>query len=183
MSTEALLQQAEHLYDAHAAQLVLYGRVQGLSHAEAEHVLQEVFRAWLAREVALRCPVGYLLRSYRNRALNHRRLWRHRLTQEWEAVRWFEPVAPEDPAADRVTEVLATLPPDQREVIVLKIWHRQTFAEIARLLDISPNTATGRFRYGLARLRRTLEELHHEPAEVPDCPTARPAPAPPVAPG
>jgi RNA polymerase sigma-70 factor (ECF subfamily) len=183
VSTEALLQQAEHLYDAHAAQLVLYGRALGLSHAEAEDVLHEVFRAWLALEVAPRHPAGYLLRSYRNRALNHRRSWWRRLAREWEAIRWFEPAAPEDPAADRVTEALAALPADQREVIVLKIWYRQTFAEIGRLLDISPNTAAGRFRYALARLRRALEELHHEPAEVPDCPTARPAPAPPVAPG
>lgn len=183
MSTEALLHQAERLYDAHAAQLVLYGRALGLSHAEAEDVLHEVFHGWLTLEVAPRHPVGYLLRSYRNRALNHRRSWWRRLTREWEAIRWFDPAEPEDPAADRVTEALAALPPDQREVIVLKIWHRQTFAEIGRLLEISPNTAAGRFRYGLARLRRTLEALPHERDEVPDCSVARPAPALPVAPG
>lgn len=183
MSADALLQQAERLYEAHAAQLVLYGRALGLSHAEAEDVLHEIFRAWLALETAPRQPVGYLLRSYRNRALNHRRSWWRRLAREWEALRWFEPAEPENPAADRVTEALAALPREQREVIVLKIWHRQTFAEIGRLLEISPNTAAGRFRYGLARLRRALEEHRHEPDEVPVCATARPAPASPVAPG
>ena len=35
---------------------------------------------------------------------------------------------------------LAELPMEQREVIVLKIWHRYTFEEIGQLLEISPNT-------------------------------------------
>lgn len=182
MSTDALRQQAEQLYDAHAAQLLLYGRALGLSPAEAEDVLHDVFRALLALEAAPEHPVAYLLRSFRNRALNHRRSGWRRLVREAEATRWFEPAEPENPAADRLAGALATLPPDQREVIVLKIWQRQTFAEIGRLLDISPNTAAGRFRYGLLRLRRFLEEPEREPDEAPDCTTARLAPAPPVPP-
>lgn len=61
---------------------------------------------------------------------------------------------------------LATLPPEQREVIVLKLWHRHTFEEIAELLDLSPHTAAGRYRYGLQKLRVCLREtdteLEHE---------------------
>ncbi len=182
MSPDALRKQAEQLYDAHAAPLILYGRALGLSRAEAEDVLHDVFRALLALEAAPERPVAYLVRSFRNRALNHRRAWWRRLIREAAAARWFEPAEPEDPAADRLAGALAALPPDQREVIVLKIWHRQTFAEIGRLLDISPNTAAGRFRYGLVRLRRLLEEPVREPDEVPECPTARLAPAPPVPP-
>ena len=52
---------------------------------------------------------------------------------------------------------LAALPQDQREVIVLKIWHRHTFEEIGELLDISPNTVAGRYRYGLQKLRMLLK--------------------------
>ena len=52
---------------------------------------------------------------------------------------------------------LAALPQDQREVIVLKIWHKHTFEEIGGLLDISPNTAAGRYRYGLQKLRMFLK--------------------------
>jgi DNA-directed RNA polymerase specialized sigma24 family protein len=53
-------------------------------------------------------------------------------------------------------QALTLLPPEQREVIVLKLWHEHTFEEIGELLDISPNTAAGRYRYGLQKLRQRL---------------------------
>ena len=60
---------------------------------------------------------------------------------------------------------LAALPCDQREVIVLKIWHAHTFEEIGELLDISPNTAAGRYRYGLQKLRLFLKGPSYEQDE------------------
>ena len=57
---------------------------------------------------------------------------------------------------------LATLPQEQREVIVLKIWHEHTFEEVGELLDISPNTAAGRYRYGLQKLRLFLKGSEYE---------------------
>ena len=51
---------------------------------------------------------------------------------------------------------------DQREVIVLKIWHDCTFEEIGELLEISPNTAAGRYRYGLQKLKFRLEREAYE---------------------
>ena len=51
---------------------------------------------------------------------------------------------------------LQKLPPDQREVIVLKIWHEHTFEEIGALLELSPNTVAGRYRYGMEKLRACL---------------------------
>ena len=52
---------------------------------------------------------------------------------------------------------LAELPVEQREVIVLKIWHGCTFEEIGGLLEISPNTVAGRYRYGLQKIKTKLE--------------------------
>ena len=52
---------------------------------------------------------------------------------------------------------LANLPPEQREVIVLKIWHGMTFEAIGELFEISPNTIAGRYRYGLDKLRYCLK--------------------------
>ena len=54
---------------------------------------------------------------------------------------------------------LAELPVDQREVIVLKVWHGCTFEEIGGLLEISPNTAAGRYRYGLQKMKLKLETV------------------------
>jgi RNA polymerase sigma-70 factor (ECF subfamily) len=48
------------------------------------------------------------------------------------------------------------LPRQQREVLTLKIWNDLTFAEIARVLGISQNTAASRYRYALAALKKNL---------------------------
>jgi RNA polymerase sigma-70 factor (ECF subfamily) len=49
------------------------------------------------------------------------------------------------------------LPHEQREVLVMKIWNELTFAEIATALEVSQNTATSRYRYALAALKKTLQ--------------------------
>lgn len=147
----------ESLYRAKARRLILYGRALGLSHAEAEDVLQETFVALMERAQPPEQPEHYCLRAFRNRALNYRRgLWR-RLARELESKRWFERSSGEDPAERAAMGALATLPRDQREAIVLKIWHEHTFDEIGELLGISPNTAAGRYRYGLQKLRARLK--------------------------
>jgi RNA polymerase sigma-70 factor (ECF subfamily) len=141
---------------------VLYGRALGLSHAEAEDVLQETFVALMARPQRPDVPEHFCVRSYRNRALNYRRsLWR-RLTRELESTRWFERSPGESPEERAAMRGLATLPQEQREVIVLKIWHEHTFEEVGELLDISPNTAAGRYRYGLQKLRLFLKGSEYE---------------------
>lgn len=147
----------EPLYDAKAAELIIYGRALGLSHGEAEDVLQETFLALLKLAERPMQPEHYCVRAFRNRALNYRRsLWR-RLTREWESLRWFERSASEGPEERGAMRALANLPQEQREVIVLKIWQDYTFEAIGALLGISPNTAAGRYRYGLQKLRISMK--------------------------
>lgn len=146
----------ERLYHAKAAELILYGRALGLSHAEAEDVVQETFLALVQRDTAPENPMHYCVRSFRNRALNYRRSFWRRLTRELEAKRWFERSEEESPAERAAMRCLAELPVAQREVIVLKLWHGLTFEEIGELLELSPNTAAGRYRYGLEKLRSCL---------------------------
>ena len=155
----------ESLYEAKAAQLVLYGRALGLSHGEAEDVLQETFIALLKLEQQPSQPENYCVRAFRNRALNYRRsLWR-RLSREWESLRWFERGPGETATERQAMRELAELPQEQREAIVLKIWHEYTFEEIGALLAISPNTAAGRYRYGLQKLRVSLKGEKYERIE------------------
>jgi len=155
----------ETLYEQKAAELIVYGRALGLSHGEAEDVLQETFIALLKLEERPNRPEHYAVRTFRNRALNYRRgLWR-RLTREWESLRWFER-NPDQSAEEReAMRALADLPQDQRETIVLKIWHNHTFEEIGTLLGISPNTAAGRYRYGLQKLRTSVKGATYERVE------------------
>jgi RNA polymerase sigma-70 factor (ECF subfamily) len=155
----------EELYDAKAAELILYGRALGLSHSEAEDALQETFVALLQQAHAPAQPEHYCVRSFRNRALNYRRgLWR-RLTRELESRRWFERSPDETPYERAAMRCLARLPVEQREVIVLKIWHEYTFEAIGALLELSPNTVAGRYRYGLQKLRACLKGETYERME------------------
>lgn len=152
----------EALYAAKAAELLLYGRALGLSHAEAEDVLHDVFRQLLALEKPPAEPVFYAVRAFRNRALNHRRsLWR-RVTREFESARWFERDADPSAAERAAVRCLADLPAAQREVIVLKLWHGLTFEAVGEATGVSPHTAAGRYRYGLEKLRACLKEEDHE---------------------
>lgn len=156
----------ERLYEAKSAELLLYGRALGLSHSEAEDVLHDTFVALMERPKIPDEPEHYCVRCFRNRALNYRRsLWR-RLTRELESSRWFERSSDETPQERAAMQCLAKLPTEQREVIVLKIWHGYTFDAIATLLDLSPNTVAGRYRYGLQKLNVYLRSTTHERLEL-----------------
>jgi RNA polymerase sigma-70 factor (ECF subfamily) len=155
----------ERLYDAKASELILYGRALGLSHSEAEDVLQETFIALLQLPEKPEQPEHYCLRAFRNRVLNFRRsVWR-RLTRELESHRWFERSRGETEAERKAMKCLEELPSEQREVIVLKIWHRYTFENIAQLLEMSPNTVAGRYRYGIQKLKLCLKGTDYEQDE------------------
>lgn len=156
----------ERLYKERASDLILYGRSLGLTHSEAEDVLQETFIALLGRGTPPNQPEFYCLRTFRNRALNYRRsLWR-RMLRELESKNWFEHGSSESPAEKMAMHCLAELPAPQREVIVLKIWHQHTFEAIGELLEISPNTAAGRYRYGMEKLKTCLKGENYERLEL-----------------
>ena len=155
----------EALYEDKATGLVLYGRALGLSHSEAEDVLQDTFIALMSLSTIPDEPARYCLRSFRNRALNYKRsLWR-RVKRELESRRWFESSSGETPSERAAMKCLARLPIEQREVIVLKIWNEHTFESISQLLGLSPHTVAGRYRYGMEKLRACLKGQNHEPSE------------------
>ncbi len=180
MNTDTTPAWCERLYHAKATELILYGRALGLSHAEAEDVVQETFLALWQHPIEPQDPAHYCVRSFRNRALNYRRGFWRRLTRELEAQRWFERTPEESPAERAAMRCLAELPGPQREVIVLKLWHDCTFEAIGDLLNVSPNTAAGRYRYGLEKLRACLRENDYERDERVGGAVAFLDPAPPV---
>ena len=152
----------EQLYDRKAAELLLYGRALGLGESEAEDVLQETFVALLKLEKRPDNPEHYCVRAFRNRVLNFKRgLWR-RVARELESARWFEPAEIKNDLEEAAQRALAKLPVEQREVIVLKIWHEMTYEEIASTLDLSPNTVAGRYRYGMEKLKGILKGADYE---------------------
>lgn len=147
------------LYDRAAARLfrVAWGLLG--QREEAEDAVQEVF-VGLARARntlgEIRNLDAYLFAALR-RACAHVHEQRAR-KRTVESARTVERDAREADAPDpEIQAALSRLPLDQREVLLLKIDGGLTFAEIAETLEISPGTASSRYRYALEKLRGALE--------------------------
>jgi RNA polymerase sigma-70 factor (ECF subfamily) len=56
-----------------------------------------------------------------------------------------------------MSNILKTLPEEQKVVIIMKEYEGMKFREIAETLGISENTAKSRLYYGLKSLRKTIE--------------------------
>ncbi len=59
----------------------------------------------------------------------------------------------------QINKLLARLPYEQREVIVLHLHQEMRFREIAEALGVSINTIQSRYRYGLNKLRSKLNNV------------------------
>lgn len=59
---------------------------------------------------------------------------------------------------DKVRQLVDMLPPEQREVVILRHYADMSFKEIAQLTRVSINTALGRMRYALINIRKLIEE-------------------------
>ena len=57
-----------------------------------------------------------------------------------------------------VRMLIEMLPPEQREVVMMRYFGGQSFKEIAEQTGVSINTALGRMRYALINLRRMIKE-------------------------
>jgi RNA polymerase sigma-70 factor (ECF subfamily) len=63
----------------------------------------------------------------------------------------------------RLSNALAQLPYDQREVITLRLHGGMKFRQIARQQAVSIKTAQSRYRYGLDKLRSLMQtEVNYE---------------------
>jgi len=55
-------------------------------------------------------------------------------------------------------KLLLELPHEQREVLIMRMYHDMSFKEISDMTNVSINTALGRMRYALINLRKLIEE-------------------------
>jgi RNA polymerase sigma-70 factor (ECF subfamily) len=162
------------LFDTHAEALRRYARRIVRSREAAEDLVQEVFfRLWRGWETV---EVGPGIRAYlyvatRSRALNH---LRHEDTEARARVLAFPrgvmdegPALPpegerkleNDDIARAIEQVLAGMPPRQREVAALRLRHQLTAAAIAERLGISPRTVEVHIGRATKALREQLPAL------------------------
>ncbi len=63
-----------------------------------------------------------------------------------------------DETFSKIRHLVDLLPPEQREVVILRHYAELSFKEIAQLTRVSINTALGRMRYALINMRKIVEE-------------------------
>lgn len=164
----------QRLFDAHAGALRRYARRIVRSREAAEDLVQEVFfRLWRGWETVDTGPGirAYLYVATRSRALNY---LRHEDAEARARVLAFprgviadEPALPpegekqleSDDITRAIEQVLAGMPPRQREVAALRLRHQLPTAEIARKLGISPRTVEVHVARATKALREQLPAL------------------------
>jgi len=132
---------------------------------EAEDVVQDVFVAFAqgADGFALRGSLkAYLATCVVNRARDRVRSERARQRlMDGHTTTSFGAEEPDrslvyGERCARLSQALAQLPYEQREVVVLKVKSDLKLKDIARLQNVSISTAHGRYRYGMDKLRTLL---------------------------
>lgn len=160
--------------EEHGSKFLLFARQQTRSLADAEDVLQEAL-VKLARKVEEGSFVGteeawpaFLYTQIRREAIDLGRKDDRRRKREETVVKderglkrdielpLFEEGESRDETRRILMEGMQTLPKKFAEVITLKLWGEQTFAQIGEALGISLNTAASRYRYGIDALRKQL---------------------------
>ena len=155
----------EQLYGSLGEKLYHYLTIKLGSPNDAEDVLQDIFCRLARYSIRLRFArnlQAYVFRLARNEA-NRFLKKKIRRREEQENVVSFPQIIrdsfenPDAQVSRHVSESLARLPENQREIIVLKVFEELTFKEIAVVCGLSMNTAASRYRYGMEKLRSILE--------------------------
>jgi RNA polymerase sigma-70 factor, ECF subfamily len=137
------------------------------SRDTAEDVAQEAFlRLWCERRSWTPSGTvrGYLARITRNVGLNHIRSAESRVRRESRFALEEERSSPTPEEAFRRSELRArmgaairSLPPKRREVFVRARLHQSSYGEIARAMDISPQTVANQLSRATAQVRRAFQ--------------------------
>jgi RNA polymerase sigma-70 factor (ECF subfamily) len=155
------------IYEKHRAGLLKVAATLLHDASGVEDVLHDVFVDFAQTTGSFRLRgslKGYLSICVANRARDLNRTKRRRSTVNLDETN--PPAATGDNPAQtamsrdlvaRLEAALAELPEEQREIVVLHLQSKLPFREIARLREISINTAMSRYRYALDKIRSALD--------------------------
>jgi RNA polymerase sigma-70 factor (ECF subfamily) len=147
------------LYDRVAPSLFRYALMLLAHYHEAEDVIQHVFATLAKRGVSgLDSPDHYLRASVRNECFTRLGRSGPSLVSQTDG-QLLESIAAADDRPEirlSIEKGLRNLPPDQREVVHLKVFEGRSFQEIADLSGESVNTVASRYRYAMEKLKTTF---------------------------
>lgn len=143
------------LIDRHAAALALYARQWC---GTPDDVVQDAFCRLVAQSPPPADPAAWLFRVVRNAALDAGKAERRRKSREERVakVEWFAEAEVDGLDAEASVAALEALPPDQREVIVARLWGGLTLEQVAESVGCSVSSAHRRYEAGIAALRERL---------------------------
>ncbi len=147
-------------YDAYSDKLMLYART-WLGEDGAQDVVQVAFTRLMSVAVPPTDARSWLFRTVRNEAITrlrcrarHRRHGRRLLARQ---PGWFESRCDDLIDAGMAQEILMTLEPPQREVVVLRIWGQMSLKEIAEVVGVPLTTIHSRYKAALAAIRKKMD--------------------------
>jgi len=162
-STEAL----GRIYEKYKSDMLVLAMALLNDKSAAEDVMHDVFLSFVLNieKFSLTGSLkGYLLTCVANRTRNLNKA-KHQQSVEPDPAEPVRHISDEPPRVimcneqlQQLSNALAELPYDQREVIMLHFQAAMTFKTIAKSLGISANTVKSRHRYGLDKLRLVLND-------------------------
>lgn len=150
------------LFDLTAQRLVRYATTLARNQQDAEDAVQTALTRLASEPQRLAqtaSPWSYLLQMVRNEVLQiARRTKRYNTCGDLGDLVTHCPVdeMEREEAYRAVWAALRTLPTEQAEVVVLKIWEGLTFAQMGEILELSPNTVASRYQYAMEKLTKRL---------------------------
>ena len=146
------------LLDKHGEALALYARQWC---AAPEDVVQEALIQLVRQPRLPEKLLPWLYRVVRNGAISASRGDRRRRAHEAAAAQqadaWFQPAEGDRCDAALATRCLQSLPAEQREAIVARLWGGLSFQEIGEVMGTSSSSAHRWYEAGLEALRERLE--------------------------
>ena len=157
----------------HGGRLLLFARQQARCPDDAEDLVQEAFvRIWRLYGHTGEVSPSLVYRAIRRlaidwaRSLDSRKRREEKVSLDVSFASSFDRGLERCERRDALLQAVDRLPPEQKEVITLKIWSELTFDEIARTLDLSLNTVASRYRYALSKLKDWVPlSLEDRPAD------------------
>lgn len=148
-------------FDRHRAALAAYAHALCGCPQDAADLVQDVLVSMLRRRRSVRNSLAYVLGAMRHRSIDLAR----RASRARGALQHFKPscaLAPGDDDALAVVRALDSLPPDQAEVVVLRLRSGLAFEEIASVVGRPLGTVTSQYSRAIAALRALLKDARHE---------------------
>ena len=158
------------LYERHRARLFHYLLGQLRDRPLAEELFQDVWQRVVHARAGWKPEAAFatwLFRIAHNRLNDHWRAARHRPVAPDDAdertARLADACTPEllaDEQAQRLQlrRALAELPPEQQEVVILRLEQELSLEEIGQITGVGRETVKSRLRYAMDKLRARLSE-------------------------